>query len=260
MAFRPTGILFSSGCLGRGVLGRPLDRIEQVFITRNEMSTETIAMDEHYVEEMQPYRAISRSAVVSFVLSILSLSAWLSPVLLFLPLLGAIAGIVARGKFRRYPDELTGRVPAVIGLVLNVATLIAAGGWHSYVYATEVPDGYRRISFADLQPEPNAPQMSFPLSALELDGQRIFIKGYVFPDGQQYDIQRFILVPDMGTCCFGGQPALTDMIEVTLRDPLRVEFALRKRKLAGTFSVDGSLKPVNGVGGVVYQLDADYVR
>jgi hypothetical protein len=45
-----------------------------------------------------------------------------------------------------------------------------------------------------------------------------------------------------------------------LRDPLRVEFARRKRKLAGTLKVDGTLKPVSGLGGVAYRLDANYVR
>jgi len=88
----------------------------------------------------------------------------------------------------------------------------------------------------------------------------VFIKGYVYPDGQQYNIKRFILIPDMGTCCFGGQPKLTDMVEVTLRDPLRTVFERRKRRLAGTLSVDLRLKPVSGLGGVYYRLDAEYVR
>ncbi len=64
----------------------------------------------------------------------------------------------------------------------------------------------------------------------------------------------------MGTCCFGGQPALTDMIEVTLRDPLRAKFSYQRRKIAGVFSVDKTLKEVSGLTGVYYQLDADYLR
>ena len=99
-----------------------------------------------------------------------------------------------------------------------------------------------------------------PRRAFELNGKRVFIKGYVLPGDQQYGIKRFILVPDMGTCCFGGNPKLTDMIEVTLRDPLRVDYALRKRKLAGVFQVDGKLRPASGGRGVVYRLDADFVR
>jgi hypothetical protein len=132
--------------------------------------------------------------------------------------------------------------------------------YHATVYATELPPGCQRISFADLQPSKNAPQSPVPPEALDLNGKRVFVKGYVYPDGQQYNIKQFVLVPDMGTCCFGGQPKLTDMIQVTLRDPLRVEFARRLRRLAGTLTVDVRLKPVSGLHGVYYQLDADYVR
>ena len=64
----------------------------------------------------------------------------------------------------------------------------------------------------------------------------------------------------MKTCCFGGQPALTDMIEVTLQDPLRVDFSYGRRKLGGILKVSPNKKGVAGLDGVYYQLDADYVR
>jgi hypothetical protein len=50
------------------------------------------------------------------------------------------------------------------------------------------------------------------------------------------------------------------MVEVTLTDPLRVDYSMRKRKLAGTLHINRRLKPVSGVGGVYYQLSADYVQ
>ena len=227
------------------------------------MSTETTEIvDEYdeYSDDIRPYRAVSKAAVICFVFGFLSLTAWLTPALLFLPVVGVMAGFAGLAAIRRYPDELTGRVAALIGIILSGIMLIAGSSWHSYVYATEVPDGCQRISFADLQPDPKVPELPCPPSALELNGKRIFIKGYLYPDGQQYDIKRFVLIPDMGTCCFGGQPALTDMIEVTLQDPLRVDFARRKRKFAGVLTVDIRGKPVSGLGGVIYQLDAEYVR
>ena len=64
----------------------------------------------------------------------------------------------------------------------------------------------------------------------------------------------------MKTCCFGGQPKLTDMIEVTLRDPRRVNFSYARRRLAGILKVDPRLKPISGLQGVYYQLDADHVK
>ncbi len=230
------------------------------FANREKMSTETIETVDQYTDEYRPYRAVSKAAVICLVLALVSLSAWLTATTLFLALAGVVFGLIALGKIRRYPDELTGRAAAVIGIVVSSLTLVGGGTLHAYIYATEVPEGCVRISFADLQPDPKRPQEPLPRRAFELDGKRVFIKGYVYPDGQQYNIKRFVLIPDMGTCCFGGQPALTDMIEVTLRDPLRVEFARRKRKFAGILKVDGRLKPVSGLGGVAYQLDAEYVR
>jgi hypothetical protein len=50
------------------------------------------------------------------------------------------------------------------------------------------------------------------------------------------------------------------MIQVTLRDPLRAEYALRKRGLGGILKVSAEKKPITGLDGVYYQLDADYLK
>ncbi len=213
-----------------------------------------------YREDIYPYRALSKSAVFCLALGLLSFTALMAPVLLVLPALSMLLGVVALGQLRRYPAELSGRPAALIGLALSAVLLIGGSVLHAVAYATEVPEGFQRISFADLQPVREAPQLPVSPKALELNGQKVFIKGYLFPDGQQYNIKRFILIPDLGTCCFGGQPKLTDMVEVTLRDPLRTVFELRKRRLAGTLIVDTRLKPVSGVNGVYYRMDAEYVR
>ena len=93
-----------------------------------------------------------------------------------------------------------------------------------------------------------------------MNEKKVFVKGYVYPDERRTKIKQFVLVPDMGSCCFGGQPKLTDMIQVTLRDPQRINFSYRRRKLGGVLRVDTQFKPVSGVNGVYYQLDADYVK
>ena len=223
-------------------------------------SAEIIENTPEYDEDIQPYRALSRSAVFCLVLGLLSFTALMAPVMLVLPALCILLGVVALANLRRYPAELSGRPAALIGLILSIALLIGGSVLHVVAYATEVPEGFQRISFADLQPVREAPQLPVSPKALELNGQKVFLKGYLYPDGQQSNIKRFILIPDLGTCCFGGQPKLTDMVEVTLRDPLRTVFELRKRRLAGTLTVDTRLKPVSGLNGVYYRLDAEYVR
>jgi hypothetical protein len=214
-------------------------------------------MDAAQQEGFEPYRAVSKAAVISLALGLLSAIGFLSPSFLILALLGAVMGFLGYRAILQYPEELTGMPIAMVGF--GLCSLIFVGGVakHAHEYATEVPDGCLRITFADLQPDKKSP-LPIPPSALELNDQQIFVKGYVYPDGQQYNIQRFVLVPDMGTCCFGGQPKLTDMIEVTLEDPLRIEYSYKKRKLAGVLKVDTRTKPVDGLGGVYYQLTADY--
>jgi hypothetical protein len=132
--------------------------------------------------------------------------------------------------------------------------------YHSFVYATELPPDHVRISFADLQPDERYPQLPIPPSAIDLDGKKVFIKGYVHPENSRRNIKQFVLVPDMGTCCFGGQPKLTDMIEVTLQDPLRIDYSFARRSLSGTLRVSTEKKPVSGLDGVYYQLDAHDVK
>ena len=90
--------------------------------------------------------------------------------------------------------------------------------WLGFVYATEVPEGYQRIGYGQLQPDPNHPDEPIPPAAKELDGQKVFIKGYVYPTISQHGIREFLLVRDEGSCCFGGNPKITDRIQVTLRD------------------------------------------
>jgi hypothetical protein len=225
------------------------------------MSASTFHESEMQGEELyRPYRPVSKAAVASLLLGILSILVFAGKPMLVLPFAGFFCGLVGLRAIRRYPDEYSGRIAAWIGVVSCLLFFLSGASFHAIVYATEVPDGYQRISFADLQPSKDQPNLAISPKAFELDGKRVFIKGYVFPGGQQYDIKRFVMVPDMGTCCFGGQPKLTDMVEVILEDPLRVDFARRKRKFAGVFHLNKELRQVGKAGMVAYRLEADYVR
>ena len=223
------------------------------------MSTETKTIESAEAAGFAPYRAVSTAAVASLVLGLASVVALASVTFLTLAVIGLALGLIGWRSIARYPAELTGKPLAIIGVALCSVFLVAGTIKHTHEYATEVPEGYERISFRDLQPEKRS-RVPIPPRALELDGKLIFVKGYLYPDGQQDNIQRFVLIPDLGTCCFGGQPKLTDMIEVTLDEPLRVSYSMRKRKFAGRLKVDPRLKPVSGVNGVYYQLQADFLR
>jgi len=207
------------------------------------------------------YRSVSKAAVGSLLLSLLGLTGLMFPALLSLAAVGFLLGILAWRNLRRYPDELTGKIPATLGLVGCLLLLIGGSAWHTYTYMTEVPPGYDRISFADLQLHENV-KTGVKEMPTELDGRRIFVKGYVHPGvSSAGPIKKFILVPDMGTCCFGGQPKMTDMIEVTIVNAPAVRYTQRKRKLGGILHVSNRVRPVaGGLEGGYYELEADYVR
>ena len=209
------------------------------------------------VDQYHQYRTLSFAAIVTIGFGVLAIptaiAASLNPFLLAFPFIGIIVGIWSVAKLRKRQTEFTGYGLAKIGLVLSIVFFVAGSGYASFIYATEVPEGFRRLKFVELQPDPKFPQIPIPPTAANLDQAKIFVKGYVYPDEQIGGIKRFILVPDMGTCCFGGQPKLTDMIQVTLTDPHRIEYSMFRRSLSGTFRL-GSAQAAK-VGNVVYHLE-----
>lgn len=209
--------------------------------------------------EYYQYKSVSSGSIVAMAFAILSVGSVFFFSLLFLPVIGVMFAIFSMLKIQRFSDELTGLGIARTALALNTILFFGVITLNSYIYLTEVPDGYQRISFQDLQPAKGS-RRPVPQSAIDLNGKKVFIKGYTYPGEKRINLKTFVLVPDMQTCCFGGQPKLTDMIEVTLNDPLRAEYSWNYRKLTGTLVVDEKIKPVTGLGGVYYRLKADSIR
>ncbi|HWB10941.1 MAG TPA: DUF3299 domain-containing protein [Pirellulales bacterium] len=220
-----------------------------------------VAQDlENVADDYRQYRALSSLAVVSLVAGVLSALTFLDWMLAAIPIVGILAGAMALRRIRSAPEAYTGEHLALIGTLL--CGVLWAGGWSrlAYVRATEVPPGYERISYDELQVDPNQPDLLPPERAAELDGKKVFIKGFVYqPTGNQTTgLTRFILVRDKGQCCFGGNPKITDMIEVKLLGDLEAEFNMQPRKLAGTFRIAPG-QSLHGLAGALYHLDADHL-
>ena len=144
-------------------------------------------------------------------------------------------------------------------MAVCAAALIGGLAYQSVVYTTELPPGYSRLSYAELQPADGDPPDAVPAAAQALDGRDVLLKGYMYPGKQQLGIVQFLLVRDQGDCCFGGNPKITDRVLVHLADPAGVEFSPRLRKIAGRFHV----RPVGTdalAGGVLYHLENAAVR
>ncbi|HMC11739.1 MAG TPA: DUF3299 domain-containing protein [Pirellulaceae bacterium] len=228
--------------------------------------------------ELAPYRAICRTAVISAVMAAVSLPLVTLALVSMkyqvgdavpLGMLGAlfagvalVLGIVGVRTVRRYPTEYTGGKLAHTGVIGGLILLVAGSASAAFTYTTEVPDGYNRVGFWELQPDPDEPGLPISPKAIDLTGKPIFIKGYMHPGvASMGKVNHFILVPDMGTCCFGGQPKPTDMIEVFVPDGKdRVAYSPRRIKLAGTFLLADRPTQSLGLNNVWYHMQVDQVK
>lgn len=211
-------------------------------------------------EDDYGYRSVSRAAVLSVVFALLGGLSWYFPLLTILSAIGLLFALVALRNLKRYPTELSGKPAAIVGGVLGLVLLVVSPIRHTIIYYTELPDGYERISFASLKSPLGAPDLP-PESALELNGKKVFLKGYIHPTSLASNAAKtFILVPDWATCCFGQQPPLTHMIEVRLTGDQFAQKSFRRHSLAGTLQVRPYIKPVDGLQGVFYELEADHFQ
>jgi hypothetical protein len=168
-------------------------------------------------------------------------------------------------RIRRESEQFTGSWLAMAGFVLSLAFLMIGLGYGGFVYATEVPDGYERISFDRMKPNEVQARggVAVPPEIADLDGKRVFIKGYIRPDSVAVTrgIDRFLLVRDNNQCCFGDLSKIKyhDQIDVDMEGPLRVDYS------QGVFRIGGVLKirPENvalGPTAPVFSLKADYAN
>lgn len=205
------------------------------------------------------YRPIPVLVPISLGLVFVSLVAALTAELLVVPLVGATLAFLAWRMVKRSDGELSGGMLALTALVLQLSMTAAFGAMHVYSYATEVPPGFERVSFAsDISAKGFTSEGGLTgvhPDVQKLVNQKIMVKGYMYPTKTTENLKAFVLCKDSGDCCFGGQPKITDMIQVQIKgDPVRYRPGLMA--VAGVFraapAVDESgLNPV-------YVLECDY--
>jgi len=92
-----------------------------------------------------------------------------------------------------------------------------------------------------------------------LKGQKIRLRGYMYPTFQQTGITQFVLVRDNMECCFGPGAMIYDCVMVEMAEGKSTDFSIRPIAVEGTFDI----KPVDdGDGGllVLYHLRGDGVK
>lgn len=238
------------------------------------MSTATLEIDSvATAEETLQYRALHTGAIIGLVLGVLSVfmvvaaasslegSLLIAPI----PVLGMFMSLRALGKIRREPEHYTGRPIALLGLVLSLVFLLGGVGYGGYVYATEVPEGYTRISFNAMKPDAiqERGNVVVPPEIAALDGKKVFIKGYIRPDSIKVSrgIDRFLLVRDNNQCCFGDLSTVKyhDQVLVDMQGTRRVDYSDSIIRMGGILKVEPQNAAIIGKY-PVFSLQADYAK
>ncbi|MCR9197166.1 MAG: hypothetical protein NXI04_00845 [Planctomycetaceae bacterium] len=103
-------------------------------------------------------------------------------------------------------------------------------------------NGALRVSYDDvdllkvlnMEPVPADAADYFPAWLKDLDGQRIRIRGFMYPTFEATGLTRFTLARDNGICCFVRQPLIYDVIGVDLADGVTTDYIDNK-----PFDVEG---------------------
>lgn len=239
------------------------------------MSTATLNYDSIAAsDDTLRYQALHTGAIIGLVLGVMSVFTAVAAMnsLEFcvmtapIPVLGMFTSLRSWSQVRREPERYTGGGLAMTGFVLSLVFLLGGLGYSGYVYATEVPEGYTRISFAAMKPDELQERngMVVPPEIAALDGKHVFIKGYIRPDSitQRVRIKEFLLVRDDNQCCFGDISTVKyyDQIDVKLRGGLTIDFNERAvRRIGGILKVE----PQNAALAArepVFSLMADYAK
>lgn len=215
------------------------------------MSSSTIELKESYVadypSENQPfeYRPVPVLAVIAMVLGVLSVMAFFGITGMFVAGFGIVISGISLLKIVRSDGALGGKRLAVLGLACSVLFLGTGMAYQRHLYVNEVPNGFERINFthdiSKKQPLLVVDQQRRVNPEIEaLVGKKIFLKGFMYPTNQLEGIESFLLVKDSKACCFGGEPALTDMIGVVMQEGKTVDYSQSRVSVAGEFELNTS--------------------
>lgn len=230
--------------------------------------------DNIYDDDALEYRSIYTGAILAMLLGLLSASILFNAsgslqytlLLAPIPIVGFFISLSALKTIREAPEVFTGKKLAMAGLLMSVSFLLIGIGSSTFIYLTEVPDGYIRTSFLDMKPD-EADILSRNLVPEDIEEllklkQKVFIKGFIRPDSITYteNINNFLLVRDNNQCCFGDPSAVKffDQVRVQLEPGMTTDYHAGLFRIGGTLSIG----PGNSEYGtpLTYKIAADYVK
>lgn len=114
-------------------------------------------------------------------------------------------------------------------------------------FKVEGPQNALRVSYDDfdllkvlnMEPVPEDAVKHFPSWLKALDGQRIRVRGFMYPTFDATGIDQFVLARDNQICCFGRNPKVYDLVSVQMRDGVTTDYIQnRPFDVVGTFRID----------------------
>ncbi|MFZ5830645.1 MAG: DUF4190 domain-containing protein [Planctomycetota bacterium] len=210
--------------------------------------------------EGTPYRAVSMAAVASLILAVLSFLTAFGWIFVILPVLGLAVGWTALKRIRQNPQELTGRGLAWAGIALSALIGSLGSAVLAYAQMNAIPPGYHAISFSEMQPDVDRPGELIPAKVEELEGQNIYVRGFIYPGRQMVGLKEFVMVPSESHCSFcTRQLRSTEMIWVKMQGDLTTDYTDAMVGVGGRLELQRD-EVLNPYGGFPYVLHADYVR
>ncbi len=204
------------------------------------------------------YQAINPLSVGSVALGVLSALAFFHWAFLLLPLAGVLLGAAGWVNLAKVGGARVGIYLSCLGICLSLVLGVGLYGLSIYRYYHMVPTGYLLVDYSVLESDdPNKP---FPDAAKALEGERIFIRGYMYPSRKQTGLKTFIMSRDNGVCQYcTPDPKITDQVFIELTGERQAAFTTQLIGVGGVFSMKFE-DPKKKYGGIVYHIEADYLR
>ncbi|OYW20817.1 MAG: hypothetical protein B7Z55_06775 [Planctomycetales bacterium 12-60-4] len=114
-------------------------------------------------------------------------------------------------------------------------------------FREEGPQQALRVSYDDLdllkilnmEPVPADAARHFPPWLADLNGKPVRIRGFMYPTFESSGIESFVLARDNQICCFGRDPKVYDLIQVSMKSGTSTDYIPnRPFDVVGTFRID----------------------
>lgn len=204
------------------------------------------------------YRAIDPYSATSIILALFSPLMFFHWGFFVFPLAGVAVGAFGfwghvKGDISKISLWLSGG-----GIALSLLLGVGSYAVSTYLYYYMTPPGYTPVGYTTLESDdPNKP---IPEAAFALEGERVFLRGYMYPGREQTGLTQFVMSRDNGVCQFCiPDPKPTDLVFVELEEGRQAQHTTRLIGVGGTFSLKFE-DPDEKYGGVIYHIEADYLR